>query len=251
MIIEKTMSEGWLSNTWLVADKPRGHAVLIDTGGPMEPILACIDRERLTLSHVLCTHHHIDHVQNNAAYKSRFGCPICGHAAEEHLFGGLDAKLADGDELVTGGLHIRALHVPGHTIGQLAFVVNDTRVFTGDTLFRRTVGGTRAPGHASFEDIRNSIMEVLLRLPKDTVVHPGHTDASTIGEEWAENPFVRVWRGVEKPAEKPCTAFGQPATLVLRAADYDGGTKCWVRFDDGDKDDIVPGSQVVTAEDGR
>ena len=245
MIIEKTMSQGWLSNTWLVADKPGGHAVLIDTGGPMEPIVEKIEELKLTLTHVLCTHHHIDHVQFNDAYKSKYGCPICGHAKEREMFGSLDMQLGDGDELVTGGLHIRPLHTPGHTLGQLSFIVNDERVFTGDTLFRGTVGGTRAPGHTTFEDIQHSIMEVLMRLPKEMQVHPGHTDPSTIGDEWDNNPFIRVWRQLDKPAERRCTAFGQPATLLLSAQDYDGGTKCWVRFDEGNKLDIVPGSQTV------
>ena len=76
---------------------------------------------------------------------------------------------------MTGGLRIRPLHIPGHTIGQLAFLVNDEMVFTGDTLFRRTVGGTRAPGHTTFEDIQHSLLEVLMKLPKETLVYPGHT----------------------------------------------------------------------------
>jgi len=242
------MSEGWLSNTYLVADKPGGHAVVIDTGGPPGPILAAIEGLRLDVSHVLCTHHHVDHVKNNADYRSRFGCPICGHRSERALFGSLDVELHDGDELVTGGLHIRALHTPGHTLGMLAFVVNDERVFTGDTLFRGSVGGTRAPGHTSFEDIRRSIMEVLMRLPKATSVHPGHTDSTTVGQEWDRNPFIRMWRGLDRPVEQRCFALGQPATLLLSARDYDGGTKCWVRFDDGDALDIVPGSQVRTED---
>ena len=244
MIIEKTMNRNWLSNTYLVGDKPGGHAVLIDTGGPTGPILNKIEELRLTVTHVLCTHHHIDHVENNGDYTSRFGCPICGHRSESSLFGGLDHELSDGDELVSGDLNIRAIHVPGHTLGQLSFLVNEARVFTGDTLFRRTVGGTRAPGHTTFEDIQHSIMEVLMRLPKETAVHPGHTDPTTIGEEWQDNPFIRLWRGVDSVAEQRCTAFGQPAALLLRAQDYDGGFKCWVRFDDGNKLDIVPGSQV-------
>ena len=115
----------------------------------------------------------------------------------------------------------------------LAFVVNDERVFTGDTLFRGSVGGTRAPGHTSFEELRHSIMEVLMRLPKRTSVHPGHTEPTTVAEEWDGNPFIRMWRGLDRPVEKRCTALGQPATLLLRARDYDGGTKCWVRFDAG------------------
>lgn len=247
MIIEKTMSDGWLSNTWLVADRPGGHAVLIDTGGPMGPIVQTIEDLRLTLSHVLCTHHHIDHVQNNAAYKKTFGCPVCGSTRERELFGTLDVELNDGDELKTGDLHIRALHTPGHTLGMLAFLINDQRVFTGDTLFRRTIGGTRAAGHTDFDDIRHSIMDILMGLPKDTAVHPGHTDPTTIAEEWEHNPFIRLWRGVDTVREERCTAFGQPATLLLRARDYDGGTKCWVRFDEGNKQDIVPGSQVKPA----
>ena len=70
------MSSGWLSNTWLVGDEPGGHAVLIDTGGPTEPILQAIEDHRLTVTHVLCTHHHIDHVQHNQDYVERFGCPV-------------------------------------------------------------------------------------------------------------------------------------------------------------------------------
>lgn len=245
MIIEKTMNDTWLSNTWLVADRPGGHAVLIDTGGPTGPILEKIEELKVELTHILCTHHHIDHVQHNDDYQGRFGCPVCGHRSESAMFGKLDVKVDDGDELVSGDLHIRALHVPGHTLGQLSFLVNDERVFTGDTLFRRTIGGTRAPGHTSFEDIRHSIMEVLMHLPKSTIVHPGHMEPTTIEEEWEENPFIRLWRGVDDVREQRCTAFGQPATLLLKAQDYDGGFKCWVRFDEGNKLDVVPGSQVV------
>ena len=245
LIIEKSMSPDWLSNTYLVADKPGGHAVLIDTGGPTAPILQAIENLGLSVTHVLCTHHHIDHVQHNSEYAGRFGCPICGHGSERSLFESLDKELADGEELVTGGLHIRALHIPGHTLGQLAFVVNDEVVFTGDTLFRRTIGGTRGPGHTSFEDIQHSLLDVLMGLPREMVVYPGHTDATTIREEWEENPFIRMWRGVDAPKEQRCSAFGKPATLILRAQDYDGGYKCQVRFDAGSKLDNVPGSQVV------
>ena len=244
MIIKKTMSEGWLSNSWLVADKPGGHAVLIDTGGPTGPIVEAIEEHRLTISHVLCTHHHIDHVENNDEYKLKFGCPICGSRKENKLFGGLDVELDDGDELVSGDLHIRSLHTPGHTLGMLAFLINEERVFTGDTLFRRTVGGTRAPGHTDFDDLQHSIMEVLMKLPRETHVHPGHTDPTTVAEEWEENPFIRMWRSVDQPENRRCTAFGEPATLLLKARDYDGGFKCWVRFDAGNKLDVVPGSQV-------
>ena len=123
--------------------------------------------------------------------------------------------------------------------------MNTRSSFTGDTLFKGSIGGTRGPGHTTYADIQTSIMDVLLRLPKDMPVHPGHVDPTTVGAEWETNPFVRIWRGLEPEGARRCEAFGQPATLILRAPDYDGGTKCWVRFDEGSRDDIVPGSRVV------
>lgn len=244
MIVERSMHPEWLSNTYLVADRPGGRAILVDTGGPPEPILQRIDALRVTPTHVLCTHHHPDHVAQNALYRERFGAPVCGHPAERALFGGLDLEMPDGAEVATGSLRVRALHIPGHTVGQLAFLVNEACVFTGDTLFRRSVGGTRGPGHGTFEELTHSILDVLLRLPAQTIVYPGHTDATTVGEESAENPFVRAWRGVDPVRPLRCEAFGRPATLLLRARDYDGGTKCWVRFDEDGREDTVPGSRV-------
>jgi hypothetical protein len=83
-----------------------------------------------------------------------------------------------------------------------------------------------------------------LKLPGDTLVNPGHVGETTVARELEENPFVRIWRGADTPSERDCTVYGQPARLILRAPDYDGGTKCWVRFPDG-TDDIVAGSQTV------
>jgi glyoxylase-like metal-dependent hydrolase (beta-lactamase superfamily II) len=139
-------------------------------------------------------------------------------------------------------LRVQPLHTPGHTSGMLSFLV-EGNVFTGDTLFKGSVGGVRAPGHTTYEDLRRSIMDVLLTLPPDTVIRPGHTDATTVAGELEENAFVRIWRGLDPEGDEQCTAMGEPATLVLLGADYDGGHKAWVRWRDG-RDDIVPGSQV-------
>ena len=245
MIIERSMSDGWLSNSYVVGDEPGGHGVLIDSGGPVEPILETIGRNELTITHLLLTHHHQDHIINNGAYVERFGCEIWGHPAEREFCAEIQHDLVDGGEIVSGNLRIKALLTPGHTTGMLALVVNDEVVFTGDTLFKGTVGGTMAPGHATYAELRRSIMDVLMQLPPTMVIWPGHTDPSTIGEEWESNPFVRIWRGIDPEGGVDCTAFGRPAVLVLRAPDYDGGTKCWVRFREGDVDEIVPGSQVV------
>jgi glyoxylase-like metal-dependent hydrolase (beta-lactamase superfamily II) len=116
-------------------------------------------------------------------------------------------------------------------------------VFTGDTLFKDSVGGVKAPGHTTYTDLRDSIMGTLMELPGATVIYPGHADATTVAREWDSNPFIRVWRGLDPEGSAPCTALGEPATLVLLGADYDGGTKAWVRWADG-ADDIVPGSRV-------
>ncbi|HET6372682.1 MAG TPA: MBL fold metallo-hydrolase [Candidatus Polarisedimenticolia bacterium] len=251
MIIRCSMSPRWLSNTYLVADRPGGRALLIDTGGPAEPILRMVDEMKVTVTHALCTHHHLDHVAHNDLYRRWLGCVVGGHPAERDLFGNLDVTLSDGMEILSGELRARCLHIPGHTAGQLAFVLNEERVFTGDTLFRGSVGGTRAPGHTCFADLRRSIMEVLMTLPPEMTVHPGHTDSTTIGREWELNPFIRMWRGLEPPGSATCAALGEPATLLLRAPDYDGGTKCWVRFDEGAREDIVPGSRVEDLPEGR
>ncbi len=84
-----------------------------------------------------------------------------------------------------------------------------------------------------------------MKLPPETRLHPGHTDPTTVGEEWETNPFVRVWRGLDEESSDRCTVWEQPATLVLWGPDYDGGHKAWVRWDESGEDDIVPGSQVV------
>jgi glyoxylase-like metal-dependent hydrolase (beta-lactamase superfamily II) len=118
-------------------------------------------------------------------------------------------------------------------------------VFTGDTLFKGSVGGVRAPGHTTYADLRSSIMETLLKLPGTVRIHPGHTDPTTVADELEHNAFVRIWRGIDPEGDRPCTAGGEPATLILLGEDYDGGHKAWVRWPDG-SDDIVPGSQVQT-----
>jgi hydroxyacylglutathione hydrolase len=170
---------------------------------------------------------------------------ILAHPAEAERLLDVDREIAAGEELAIGDLHIRALHTPGHTGGMLSFLVNGSEVFTGDTLFKASVGGVKAPGSTGFADLKRSIMEVLLELPDDTRVHPGHTDPTTVGAEREENAFVRVWRGLDPESDDRCTVWEQPATLVLWAPDYDGGHKAWVRWDESGEDDIVPGSQVV------
>jgi hydroxyacylglutathione hydrolase len=244
MIVERTMSDGFLTNNYLVADEPGGVAVMIDAGGPVQPLLDYLTRGQLTLTHVLLTHHHGDHVVELDAVRAAYpDVPVLIHELERDQVPQATGTLAPGETIRTGALVIEPLHTPGHTAGMLSLLVDGTDVFTGDTLFKGSIGGVRAPGSTSYADIKSSVMDTLLTLPRSTRVHPGHTDPTTVGDELEHNKFVRIWRGEDPEGDQPCTALGEPATLILLGDDYDGGHKAWVRWPDG-SDDIVPGSRV-------
>jgi glyoxylase-like metal-dependent hydrolase (beta-lactamase superfamily II) len=208
----------------------------------VQPLIEKADELGLTPTHVLLTHRHGDHVQQLDQLLERWpDLQVLAHPDEEVM--GVTGTLNPDDELTIGGLTVKALHTPGHTSGMLALLVDGTDVFTGDTLFKGSVGGVRAPGSTSYADLRSSVMDVLMALPAPTRVHPGHTDPTTVGEELESNRFVRVWRGEDAEGDEQVTVWDKPATLVLWGDDYDGGHKAWIRWEDG-ADDIVGGSQV-------
>ena len=209
------MHADWLSNAYLVADREEGAAVFVDSGAPLEPLREAQERWRVEPAFVLRTHAHQDHV----VHEGDLGLPVRR------------------DSLELDGLSVEAIATPGHSDDMVAFVVNGETVFTGDTLFKDSVGG------GDFEQIRHSVMDVLLALPHELRVLPGHTDETTLAREWEQNPFVRVWRGAEPEGTEPCRVAGEDATLVVWSPDYDGGGKAWVRFADG-RDALVGGSRV-------
>jgi glyoxylase-like metal-dependent hydrolase (beta-lactamase superfamily II) len=193
--------------------------------------------------------------------------PDSGDGSGAEGMGAIEA----GETLRFGALEVCPLSTPGHTAGMLSFLVGDRSdaedgagagtgkrsstpapggfsggpavVFTGDTLFKNSVGGVKAPGHTTYTDLRDSIMGTLMELPPETVIYPGHSEPTSVAQEWDANSFIRVWRGLDPEGAEPCVALGEPATLVLLGQAYDGGTKAWVRWPDG-SDDIVPGSRV-------
>jgi glyoxylase-like metal-dependent hydrolase (beta-lactamase superfamily II) len=248
MIVERSMSDPWLSNTYIVADEVGGSAVMVDAGGPVAPLLEYLQRGQLTLTHVLLTHHHHDHVAELDEVRRRFpDVPVLIHPLEREQVPAATGTMDAGRMIETGALVVEPIHTPGHTAGMLSLLVDGTDVFTGDTLFKGSVGGVRAPGHTTYDDLKTSIMDQLLKLPPATRIHPGHTDPTTVADELEHNRFVRIWRGADPEGQEPCTAMGEPATLILLGEDYDGGHKAWVRWPDG-SDDIVPGSQVRQGE---
>ncbi len=286
MLVERALHPQFLSNTYLVADAQGGPAFFIDAGGPVAVLIAAAEREGLVPTHVLLTHHHFDHVSDVGALRERWPeLEVLISERERELLtgsaGGTDededpaqsvGTVEAGETLQFGALEVHPLHTPGHTAGMLSFLVAErapadaqrprprgganiapggfsgagAAVFTGDTLFKNSVGGVRAPGHTTYADLKDSIMGTLMELPPDTVIYPGHADATTVAQEWESNAFIRVWRGLDGEGAEQCTVVGEPATLVLLGEDYDGGTKAWVRWPDG-SDDIVPGSRVQRA----
>jgi hydroxyacylglutathione hydrolase len=244
MIIERSMSDPWLSNTYVVADELGGSAVMVDAGGPVAPLLEYLNRGQFDLTHILLTHHHHDHIADlEAVLQAHPGTPVLIHERERQFVEQATDTMAEGQPIQSGAMTIEPLHTPGHTSGMLSLLFDGTDVFTGDTLFKGSVGGVRAPDSTSYADLKASVMDKLLALPAQTRIHPGHTDPTTVADELEHNGFVRIWRGVDPEGTADCTALGEPATLILLGDDYDGGHKAWVRWPDG-ADDIVPGSRV-------
>jgi glyoxylase-like metal-dependent hydrolase (beta-lactamase superfamily II) len=283
VIVETSSNPQFLSNTYLVADGEGGPAFFVDAGGPVQPLIGAAERLGLTPTHVLLTHHHYDHVCDVDKLRKRWPqLDVVISSVEGELMrtgaedGGGDSgaegmgTVQAGETLQFGTLEVCPLSTPGHTAGMLSFLVADRSggqpakvsskrpsssaapggfsggeavVFTGDTLFKNSVGGVKAPGHTTYTDLRDSIMGTLMELPPETVIYPGHSAPTSVAQEWDSNSFIRVWRGLDPEGAEPCVALGQPATLVLLGEDYDGGTKAWVRWQDG-ADDIVPGSRV-------
>jgi len=238
------MSDPWLSNTYVVADELGGSAVMVDAGGPVAPLLEYLNRGQFNLTHILLTHHHHDHVADlEAVLQAHPGTPVLIHERERQFVEQATDTMAEGQTIQSGAMTIEPLHTPGHTSGMLSLLFDGTDVFTGDTLFKGSVGGVRAPDSTSYADLKASVMDKLLALPAQTRIHPGHTDPTTVADELEHNGFVRIWRGVDPEGSTDCTALGEPATLILLGDDYDGGHKAWVRWPDG-RDDLVPGSRV-------
>jgi hydroxyacylglutathione hydrolase len=209
------MDARWLSNAYLVADEEGGAAVFVDSGAPLEPLLEAAQAWRVEPTHILRTHAHPDHVE----HERELGLPVVREA------------------LQVGGLDVEAIPTPGHSEDMVCFVVGGDLVFSGDTLFKDAVGG------GDYERVRRSVMDVYMAMPHERRVLPGHTDETTIGREWEENPFVRVWRGVEPEGSESVRVGGRDATLIAWSPDYDGKGKAWVRYADG-TDAIVGGSRV-------
>jgi glyoxylase-like metal-dependent hydrolase (beta-lactamase superfamily II) len=199
-------------NCWIVGSRKRGEACVIDPGDEPEQILALARDMGVRITRVVASHAHIDHILAARAIVEATGAPFLMHQSDQFIADNLpntarmwlgqevppaprpDAFPTDGQDLEIAGVTVRVIHTPGHTPGSLCLYAADAKLlFSGDTLFRESIGRTDLPG-GDTEQILRSIAQRLYTLPEDTRVLPGHMQETTIAHEREHNPFVRPSR---------------------------------------------------------
>jgi len=196
------------TNCWIVGSRQRGEAVVIDPGDEPERVLELARDLGVRITRILASHAHLDHIIAARAIQEATGAPFLLHREDKQLADRLPqvatqwlgqavapapepaAYLSHGDDLEVAGATLRVLHTPGHTPGSVSLYAADAGLlFSGDTLFHRSIGRTDLDG-GDFPKIVRSIRDVLFALPPETRVLPGHMQETTIAAERAQNPFV-------------------------------------------------------------
>jgi glyoxylase-like metal-dependent hydrolase (beta-lactamase superfamily II) len=213
VIIEKLTVSPLQENCYIVADEDSRRGVIIDPGAEAPRILEAVERLGVTVEKIVNTHGHVDHITAAEDIKDTLGIKLYLHPGDEmylpnivesaQMFGiegartpTVDEFLNEGDEITVDGLTIRVIHTPGHTPGSCILRV-DGDVFCGDLIFSGSIGRTDLPG-GDYATIMNSLERVILNLPDDTRLHPGHGPSTTIAVERRYNPFLQGLRPEQK-----------------------------------------------------
>jgi glyoxylase-like metal-dependent hydrolase (beta-lactamase superfamily II) len=207
--LKKLVFNSFQVNTYVLYDET-GECIIIDPANyehaDDQALSAFISEHNLTPVRILNTHCHIDHILGINYVKQTYGVPFHIHLNEEKLlknaplmgkvFGfsveslpEIDHFIEHGENIVFGNTALRAIHVPGHSAGSLAYYAPDGNLaITGDALFAGSIGRTDLPG-GDYDTLIESIRTNLFSLPPQTTIWPGHGPSSTIGNEIADNPF--------------------------------------------------------------
>ena len=179
---------------------------IIDPGGQENKIDKIIRDENIELKFILNTHCHIDHVAMDNYFKEKYGIGIIAAKEEEYIIKNLkeqaeylgfkytgditiDRHLKEGEIIDIKGIKVMPVFTPGHSPGSTSFLVDDEHLFSGDTLFKNTIGRTDLFGGSS-EQIISSIKNKLMILKDVVKVYPGHGESTTIGYERKYNPYL-------------------------------------------------------------
>ena len=195
-------------NCWVIGSRRTREGIVIDPGDEPEEVLALARDMGLNVKLIVNSHAHVDHIMGVRGVQERTGAPFLLHPDDLGIardasrsaarFLGYapppppepDAPLVDGDTVEVDGLQLKVIHTPGHTPGSVSYYTEGL-LFSGDTLFRGSIGRTDLPG-GDHRQIMQSIIGKLLTLPDDTIVLPGHMQETRIGFERQMNPWVQA-----------------------------------------------------------
>ena len=187
----------------------QGRAVIVDPAANATKIIQYLGTKKLIPEAILLTHGHFDHIGAVNELAAKYSLPIYAHKSEKEYFDQPEVNLstmtyqpfvlsedldyhwlADGATLTCLDTQVKIFHVPGHTSGSLCYYfVKDRMVFTGDTLFKQSIGRTDFI-YGNHQQLVTGLRQKLLTLPDDTLVYPGHGDCTTVADEKRNNPFL-------------------------------------------------------------
>lgn len=204
MIVTQITVGAFQENCYLVEDPKTNAIAIVDPGSEPERIVDAIDKSGGRVEAIWITHAHVDHIGAIAPLKKKYNVPVWLHPLDEPLYrvGGRqaqlygipyeeppapDRKFAEGEKVTLGALELDVIHVPGHAPGHVV-IYGHGNALVGDCLFAGSIGRTDLP--FSNPSHLEASLKRIASLPPETVVHPGHGDSTTIGEERLSNPFL-------------------------------------------------------------
>lgn len=192
--IEKQVVGIYAENCYIVADAESRECMVIDPGADFKKLMSRIAAHEFKVKYIMLTHGHFDHIGAVSEMQAETGAPVYINSGDQELYQAAirpDGELFDGDEFKIGRFAFRVIGTPGHTQGGVCFYFPSEGVlFSGDTLFFRSVGRTDLLG-GNHKQLIQHIIERLMKLPDDTVVYPGHSAKTTIGDERRHNLFIQ------------------------------------------------------------